>query len=157
MARMNLSPEQRQNMDMENGLWWPGVGGRGGSGMDCKFGVGRCHLLHSEWMDNEVLLRSKGTMWNMMGENVRKRMCTHGHFPYRSRAKPNIHSQGGPESRLPKRRATFSERTMVLRSPRPRPLCWNPGVPLGRVTCERGRAASRTSPPRCCPRSGWCL
>ena len=28
--------------------------------MDREFGVGRCKLLHSEWMSNEVLLYSTG-------------------------------------------------------------------------------------------------
>ena len=32
-----------------------GEGGRG-RGMDWKFGVGRCKLLHLEWMNNKVLL-----------------------------------------------------------------------------------------------------
>ena len=32
----------------------------GGSGMDSGFGVGRCKLLHLEWMSNEVLLYSTG-------------------------------------------------------------------------------------------------
>ena len=35
-------------------------GGRGGRGMDWEFGVGRCQLLHLEWISNEVLLYSRG-------------------------------------------------------------------------------------------------
>ena len=35
-------------------------GGRGGSGMDKEFGVGRCKLLHLQWISNEVLLYSTG-------------------------------------------------------------------------------------------------
>ena len=35
------------------------VGG-GKSGMDREFGVGRCKLLHLEWIRNEVLLYSTG-------------------------------------------------------------------------------------------------
>ena len=31
-------------------------GERGGNGMDVEFGVGRCKLLHLEWISNEVLL-----------------------------------------------------------------------------------------------------
>ena len=27
--------------------------GRGGRGVDCKFGVGRCKLLHSEWIKQQ--------------------------------------------------------------------------------------------------------
>ena len=34
------------------------AGGRGRSVMDWEFGVGRCKLLHLEWMSNEVLLYS---------------------------------------------------------------------------------------------------
>ena len=32
----------------------------GGSEMDWEFGVGRCKLLHLEWISNEVLLYSTG-------------------------------------------------------------------------------------------------
>ena len=32
----------------------------GGSGMDGEFGIGRCKLLHLEWISNEVLLHSTG-------------------------------------------------------------------------------------------------
>ena len=38
----------------------------GGSGMDVEFGVGKCKLLHLEWISNEVLLYSGGnypTAW----------------------------------------------------------------------------------------------
>ena len=42
-------------MDIENR---PVVAGWGGSGMDEEFGVGRCKLLHLEWISNEVLLYS---------------------------------------------------------------------------------------------------
>ena len=31
-----------------------------GIGMDGEFGVGRCRLLHLEWISNEVLLHSTG-------------------------------------------------------------------------------------------------
>ena len=31
-----------------------------GSGMDREFGVGRCKLLHLEWISNEVLLYNIG-------------------------------------------------------------------------------------------------
>ena len=30
----------------------------GGCGMDGEFGVGRCKLLHSEWINHKVLLNS---------------------------------------------------------------------------------------------------
>ena len=31
-----------------------------GSGVDWEFGVGRCKLLHLEWISNELLLYSTG-------------------------------------------------------------------------------------------------
>ena len=34
--------------------------GGGGSRIDWEFGVGRCKLLHLEWMSNKVLLHSTG-------------------------------------------------------------------------------------------------
>ena len=32
----------------------------GGRGMDWEFGVGRCKVLHLEWISNEVMLYSTG-------------------------------------------------------------------------------------------------
>ena len=32
----------------------------GGGGMDWEFGVGRCKLLHLEWINNKVLMYSTG-------------------------------------------------------------------------------------------------
>ena len=55
-------------------------GRRGESGMDWESGVRRWKLLHLEWMGNEILLNSTGNYisnhlsWNMMEDNVRKRM-----------------------------------------------------------------------------------
>ena len=51
----------------------------GGSGMDRELGVSRCKLLHLEWISNEVLLYSTGTISNLLGQNMmedsmRKRM-----------------------------------------------------------------------------------
>ena len=45
-------------MDMESRLVVAGGGGWAGvrSGMDGEFGVGRCKLLHLEWISNGVLL-----------------------------------------------------------------------------------------------------
>ena len=34
--------------------------GEGDRGMDWDFGVGRCKLLHLEWINNKVLLHSTG-------------------------------------------------------------------------------------------------
>ena len=45
--------------DMENRLVVD-KGEGGGRGMDWEFGVGRCKLLHLEWINNKVLLYSTG-------------------------------------------------------------------------------------------------
>ena len=37
------------------------------SGMDWEFGVGRCKLLHLEWINNEVLLYSSGNYIQSLG------------------------------------------------------------------------------------------
>ena len=39
----------------------------GGSGRDGEFGVGRCKLLHLEWISNEVLLCSTGDYVQSLG------------------------------------------------------------------------------------------
>jgi len=39
----------------------------GGSGNDWEFGVGRCKLLHLEWISNEVLLYSTGNYIKSLG------------------------------------------------------------------------------------------
>ena len=38
-----------------------------GSGMYGEFGVGRCKLLHVEWISSEVLPYSTGTIANLLG------------------------------------------------------------------------------------------
>ena len=38
-----------------------------GSGMDKEFGVGRCKLLHLEWISTEVLLYSTGNYIQSLG------------------------------------------------------------------------------------------
>ena len=40
---------------------------KGASGMDWDFGVNRCKLLHSEWIDNKVLLYSTGNYIQSLG------------------------------------------------------------------------------------------
>ena len=37
------------------------------SGVDEEFGVGRCKLLYLEWISNEVLLYSTGTVSSLLG------------------------------------------------------------------------------------------
>ena len=39
----------------------------GGSGMNWEFGVGRCKLLHLEWINSEVLLYSTGNYVQSLG------------------------------------------------------------------------------------------
>ena len=55
MAQMILSTKQKQMMSWRAGLCLPG-----GSGRDGEIGVGRCKLLHLEWISNQVLLYSTG-------------------------------------------------------------------------------------------------
>ena len=44
------------------------AGGEGeGGGMDREYGVGRCKLLHLEWMNNEILLYSTGNYSQSLG------------------------------------------------------------------------------------------
>ena len=42
-------------------------GGRGGSGMDGEFGVGRCKLRHRDWISREVLPYSTGNSIQSLG------------------------------------------------------------------------------------------
>ena len=45
-----------------------GVGGEvGGSGIDGEFWIGRCKVLHLEWMSTEVLLYSTGNYVQSLG------------------------------------------------------------------------------------------
>ena len=72
---MNLSAEKKQTHGHGEQTCYQG-GGRG-SGMDWEFGVSRCKLQHLEWINNEILLyrtMSNPLGWNMMEDNVRKRM-----------------------------------------------------------------------------------
>ena len=59
MAQMSLSAEKKQTHGL-GGQACGCQGGGGGSGMDWKFGVSRCKLLHLKWISNEVLLYSTG-------------------------------------------------------------------------------------------------
>ena len=72
MAQMNLSTNRNRLMDIENRLVFA-KGERGVIGMDWDFGVGRCKLLHLEWVDNKVLLYSIGNNIQSLGlEHDRK-------------------------------------------------------------------------------------
>ena len=58
-------------------LWLPR--GWGGGGMDWEFGISRCKLLYTEWIDNKVLLYSTGNYIQYPGishnENNMKKEC----------------------------------------------------------------------------------
>ena len=56
-----------------------GCQGAGGRGRDWEFAVGRCKLLHLEWINNKVLLYSTGNyiqypVINHNGKEYEKRM-----------------------------------------------------------------------------------
>ena len=55
MEQMNLSTKQKQT-HRESRLAIAKE--EGGKGTDLEFGVGRCKLLHLEWINNKVLLYS---------------------------------------------------------------------------------------------------
>ena len=59
MAQMNLSTKQKQTHRHKEQICSCQGGGGGGRGMDWEFGVGRCKLLHLEWINNKVLLYRK--------------------------------------------------------------------------------------------------
>ena len=68
MAQMNLFTKQKKTYrHREQTCGCPGVGRE--RGIDWEFGVGRCELLHVEWISNDVLLCSivQGTMSNLLG------------------------------------------------------------------------------------------
>ena len=65
MAQINLSRKQEQTHRHKKHIC--GFQGEGrGSGMEGDFGVGRCKLLHLEWISNELLLYSTGNyIWSL--------------------------------------------------------------------------------------------
>ena len=67
---MRQSTKQKQIKDRKSRLVaaaGEGKGERRGSGMDGEFGVGRCKLLHLEWISNGVLLYSTGNYVYSLG------------------------------------------------------------------------------------------
>ena len=63
---MNLSTKQKQIHGHREQTY--GCQGEGeGRGMDWEFGIGRCKLLHLEWISDEVLLYSKGNYIQSLG------------------------------------------------------------------------------------------
>ena len=66
---MNLLTKQKQtHRHREQTCGCQGGGGLGG-GMDWEFGVGRCKLLHLEWINNKVPLYSTGNYIQSPGIN----------------------------------------------------------------------------------------
>ena len=58
---MNLSTKQKQSQGHREQTCACQAGGKGKKcGMDGESGVGRCKLLHLEWISNEVLQYSTG-------------------------------------------------------------------------------------------------
>ena len=68
MPQMNLSMKQEQT-HRHGDQTCSCQGGGGGRGMDWEFGVGRCKLLHLEWINNKVLLYSTGNYIQCPGIN----------------------------------------------------------------------------------------
>ena len=77
IAQMNLSTKQKQTHGHREQMCGC-QGGGGGSGINREFGVGRCKLLHLEWIGNEVLLYSTRNYTQSLGtdhdeDNMRKK------------------------------------------------------------------------------------
>ena len=84
MAQINLSTKQKQThrhreqtCGCQGGWGKEGDGGR--RGMDWEFRVGRCKLLHLEWINNNLLMYSTGNcneypVINHNGKEYKKRM-----------------------------------------------------------------------------------
>ena len=66
MAQMILSTKQKQIIDMKSRLVVAEWGG-GGNGMYWELGIGRCKLLHLEWISNVLLLYSTGKYVQSLG------------------------------------------------------------------------------------------
>ena len=58
---MNLSMKQTQTHRHREQTCGCQEGGWGGGGMKWEFGVSRCKLLYTEWINNKVLLYSTGS------------------------------------------------------------------------------------------------
>ena len=68
---------ERNSWTWRTDLWLP-------RGRDWEFGVSRYKLLHLEWISNNILCKTQGTLsshlwWNLMEDNVRKRLYIHIH------------------------------------------------------------------------------
>ena len=69
MTQMDLSMKQKQTHRHREQTC--GCQGVGGGGMDWEFGIRRCKLLYTEWINNKVLLYSTGNyiQYPMMNHN----------------------------------------------------------------------------------------
>ena len=72
MAQMNLSTKQKPTHGNGEKLVLAKEE-RGRSGMDGEFGAGRCKLLHSDWISNEVLFYSTGNYIQSLGIDFDRR------------------------------------------------------------------------------------
>ena len=64
--------DAQHGFQLQESMEW--LGRRGGRGMDWEFGVGRCKLLHLEWI-NKVLLYSTGNYTQYPGINHNGKEC----------------------------------------------------------------------------------
>ena len=71
MAQMTYLQNRNGLTDIQNRLV-VAVGEEGGSGIDSKFGIGRCKLLHLEWISNESYCIAQGPISNLLGLNMRE-------------------------------------------------------------------------------------
>ena len=68
MAEMIIPTKEKQIMDMKSRLVVAGgVEGLERSGMNGDLGVGKCKLLHLEWLSSGVLLHSTGNYVHSLG------------------------------------------------------------------------------------------
>ena len=65
MAQVNLSTKQKRTHDIENRLM-VAKGERGRKGMEWEFGISRCKLVYTRWINNKVLLYSTGSIFNIL-------------------------------------------------------------------------------------------
>ena len=73
-------------MDIEKRFLFVKEVGDGGR-MGLEFGISRCKLLYTEWIDNKILLCSTGTVFNILwqtiiGKNKKMTVYTHTSLCY---------------------------------------------------------------------------
>ena len=67
MTQMNLAVKQKQTHRHREQTC--GCQACGGIGIDCKFGLSRCKLLHIGWINNKILLYGTGNHIQYPGIN----------------------------------------------------------------------------------------